>query len=244
MRRLGKTPILNLQQRRFDQGQPAGFLEHIPRAAITECGEWGCEPLLQPIVSIKTIRTPRFRNDLQHEFYQAWRRQCFTKASHTTFWSHRVLPATAAPAAPKELWTDCGGRHQLQVDDGYRLSAANQMSNSNGKPVRSPPDVDGTLIGESGQSQTTRHEHPGLFSETGMFQVCAEFSPRYCTKEKSPKHWQILRQNPYQAVKQMIWWIATRGPRLNPLNHKQSALLLTKLAFVRLGRNHKRSQSI
>ncbi len=152
LRKLGETPILNLQQRRFDQGQPAGFLEHIPRAAITECGEWGCEPLLQPIVSIETIRTPRFRNDLQHEFYQAWRRQCFTKASHTTFWSHRVLPATAAPAAPKELWTDCGGRHQLQVDDGYRLSAANQMSNSNGKPIRSTPDVDGTLIGESGQS--------------------------------------------------------------------------------------------
>lgn len=91
---LGEAAFLDLQERCLDQRQPFGFLQDIPRAAVSEGGEWRHQPLLQPSLGVEAFRIARLHHDLLDQVRQNWWGTYVVGVGHAAFWSRAPALAT------------------------------------------------------------------------------------------------------------------------------------------------------
>ena len=75
----------------MDRGQPFGFLQDIPRAAVSEGGEWRRQPLLKPNLGVEAFRIARLLHDLLDQVRQNLWGMYVVGVGHAAFWS-RALP--------------------------------------------------------------------------------------------------------------------------------------------------------
>lgn len=78
----------------MDQRQPFGFLQDIPRAAVSEGGEWRSQPLLQPGLGVEAFGVARFHHDLLDQVCQNLWRMYVVGVGHAAFWSRAPALAT------------------------------------------------------------------------------------------------------------------------------------------------------
>lgn len=78
----------------MDQRQPFGFLQDIPRGAVSEGGKWRRQPLLQPSLGVEAFRIARLHHDLLDQVRENFWGMCVLGVGHAAFWSPAPALAT------------------------------------------------------------------------------------------------------------------------------------------------------
>jgi len=91
----------------LDQRQPFGFLQYIPRAAVSEGGKWRRKPCLQPNLGVESFRIARLQHDLLDQVRQNLWWVYFVGAGHAAFWSRDLALATLGMGVHMKTPTAC-----------------------------------------------------------------------------------------------------------------------------------------